>query len=276
MAPAVFALVSQPLEHHYRAPSGDVRRSFRDDPAGAKAYYSKYIAFVEAVSRSRGVGAVLDLGCGAGWSTQLLAQARGGHVVGMDVHAAGFEAPTGPNVRFVAGSALALPFRDGAFDLVTSYQTLEHIEHPEAALDEMRRVCAPGGAVAVAGPNLLGLTNSARRLAKVATKWADKPEWPRHPFGNTLPQAVAVLARNMAMNMRKSAASQPEFTMRTPDLRPPCRADSDACYMLNPFDLEAYFRSHRWRVLFNSFPGRPAITRGSAGGTWFAAARNRD
>lgn len=270
------------LEHHYRAPSGDVRRSFRDDPAGAKAYYAKYLDFVEATARRlihtwpSEPADVLDLGCGAGWSTQLLAERLGCRVIGMDVHAAGFEAPTGPRVSFVAGSALALPFRDEAFEIVTSYQTLEHIERPEAALDEMRRVCQPGGAVIVAGPNLLGIGNSLRRLAKVPHRWSVREEERRHPFGNTLPEAMATLARNAGLVARKAGAAKADFTMRAPDLRPPCRADSDACYLLNPFDLEAYFRGHGWRVLFNSFPGRPAATRAFAGGTWFAAARNRD
>ena len=282
MAFEVFALVTAPLEHHYRAPSGDVRRSFRDDPEGAKRYYAKYIEFVKRV-----VGGVilvwpfepseiLDIGCGAGWSTQQLAEQLQTTVVGMDVHPSSFEAPIGGKVKFVAGSALALPFRDDRFEFVTSYQTLEHVENPEAALDEMRRVTSPGGVVIVAGPNLLGIGNSLRRIGNVVSLWTDNAEWPRHPFGNTLPQAAATLGRNTGLVLRKSLAPRPQFTMRTPDLRPPCRADSDACYLLNPFDLEAYFLNHGWNIRRNSFPGRPAVTRAFAGGTWFAAQRNRD
>ena len=43
----------------------------------------------------------------------------------------------------VAG--LTLPFRDGTFDLVTANMVFEHLEHPEAVLQDIRRVLVPGG-----------------------------------------------------------------------------------------------------------------------------------
>jgi demethylmenaquinone methyltransferase / 2-methoxy-6-polyprenyl-1,4-benzoquinol methylase len=48
-------------------------------------------------------------------------------------------------VRFVAGDALALPFRAGAFDAVTISFGLRNVADPAAALAEMRRVTRPGG-----------------------------------------------------------------------------------------------------------------------------------
>ena len=50
-----------------------------------------------------------------------------------------------PAVRFVAGDALALPFRAGAFDAVTISFGLRNVADPAAALAEMRRVTRPGG-----------------------------------------------------------------------------------------------------------------------------------
>ena len=50
---------------------------------------------------------------------------------------------------FVAGDALRLPFRDGAFDAVTISFGLRNVASPGAALAEMRRVTRPGGRLVV-------------------------------------------------------------------------------------------------------------------------------
>jgi demethylmenaquinone methyltransferase / 2-methoxy-6-polyprenyl-1,4-benzoquinol methylase len=52
-------------------------------------------------------------------------------------------------LRFAAGDALALPFRDGAFDAVTSSFGLRNVTDPDAALAEMLRVTRPGGRLVI-------------------------------------------------------------------------------------------------------------------------------
>ena len=52
-------------------------------------------------------------------------------------------------LSFVAGDALRLPFRDGAFDAVTISFGLRNVADPGAALAEMRRVTRPGGRLVV-------------------------------------------------------------------------------------------------------------------------------
>lgn len=46
---------------------------------------------------------------------------------------------------FVQGSATALPFRDGEFDVIWTITVIEHVPEPELALREMRRVLKDGG-----------------------------------------------------------------------------------------------------------------------------------
>jgi demethylmenaquinone methyltransferase / 2-methoxy-6-polyprenyl-1,4-benzoquinol methylase len=60
----------------------------------------------------------------------------------------GDRSPRG-NISFVAGDALRLPFRDGAFDAVTISFGLRNVADPGAALAEMRRVTRPGGRLVV-------------------------------------------------------------------------------------------------------------------------------
>ena len=48
-----------------------------------------------------------------------------------------------------AASVYELPYDDASFDVVHAHQVLQHLSEPVAALREMRRVCAPGGLLAV-------------------------------------------------------------------------------------------------------------------------------
>ena len=60
----------------------------------------------------------------------------------------GGDRPPG-RLSFVAGDALRLPFRDGAFDAVTISFGLRNVADPGAGLAEMRRVTRPGGRLVV-------------------------------------------------------------------------------------------------------------------------------
>ena len=52
-------------------------------------------------------------------------------------------------VAYLLGDACALPFRDGSFDAVCCFAALYLIERPMRAVDEIARVLAPGGRVAL-------------------------------------------------------------------------------------------------------------------------------
>jgi len=99
---------------------------------------------------------VLDVGCGPGTITLDLARIVGaGHAVGVDGAAAAVEAANGAaaaagvDVAFAVDDAYELSFEDDRFDVVHAHQVLQHLADPVAALREMRRVCRPGGTVAV-------------------------------------------------------------------------------------------------------------------------------
>jgi len=64
-------------------------------------------------------------------------------------HAAAKYAPA----RFVEASLERLPFEDGSFDLVVSFETIEHVADSDAALAELRRVLAPDGTLLISTPN---------------------------------------------------------------------------------------------------------------------------
>jgi demethylmenaquinone methyltransferase/2-methoxy-6-polyprenyl-1,4-benzoquinol methylase len=89
-----------------------------------------------------------------------------------------------PNLSFVAGDALHLPFADGSFDAVTISFGLRNVADPKAALAEMARVTRPGGRLVVCefshptwGPfRTLYTGYLMRALPVVARKVASNPE----------------------------------------------------------------------------------------------------
>ncbi|MBR0684045.1 class I SAM-dependent methyltransferase [Roseomonas eburnea] len=92
----------------------------------------------------------LDIGCGEATNSRTVA-ARGARITALDVApsflaaAAATEAADPRGIRFVRGSALALPFPDGTFDFATSFMCLMDVPHPDRALTEAARILRPGG-----------------------------------------------------------------------------------------------------------------------------------
>ena len=106
---------------------------------------------------------VLDVACGAGYFLQE-AERRGLATSGIDIaDAALARARTfAPKTAFHRGDAEAMPYADGSFDIVTCLGSLEHFIRPAAALEEMRRVLAPGGRAVIAIPNQFWAYDIAR------------------------------------------------------------------------------------------------------------------
>ncbi len=100
---------------------------------------------------------VLDLGCGAGWATRLLAQAvEGGQgmAVGQDISEemiarARAASRHVENVLFVAAPAEEIPWRDDYFESALSIESFYYYPDQEAVLRELYRVLIPGGTLFV-------------------------------------------------------------------------------------------------------------------------------
>lgn len=106
---------------------------------------------------------VLDVGCGPGTDTPVIAQMVGaeGLVVGIDVDGAMIDRANDrvASQSFAAwvehrqADTRALPFSDGAFDLVRAERVLMHVPEHEVAIKEMARVLKPGGTLSLADPD---------------------------------------------------------------------------------------------------------------------------
>jgi SAM-dependent methyltransferase len=101
--------------------------------------------------RVPGNARVLDVGCGSGWATRLLAQyAVNGRVTGIDisdemVRLARESSLLFPNVDYQLASAEQLPFADGEFTHAFSMESLYYYANIQAALNEIHRTLQAGG-----------------------------------------------------------------------------------------------------------------------------------
>jgi arsenite methyltransferase len=126
---------------------------------------------------------VLDLGCGSGWATRLLARLVSdgpdgfGQVVGVDVsdemiRQARTASKDFDNVMFVWGSATQIPWEENFFDKMLSVESFYYYPDQERALAELFRVMAPKGRLFI----LINLY----RDNPYSLQWVDKLKVPVH------------------------------------------------------------------------------------------------
>jgi ubiquinone/menaquinone biosynthesis C-methylase UbiE len=99
----------------------------------------------------RGDESLLDVGCGNGGVARLLRE-RVRDVVAVDVEQ--FDSwKNGDGLSFEVADAERLPFADESFDVIHSKDSLHHMETPERAVAEYRRVVRPGGSILIIEAN---------------------------------------------------------------------------------------------------------------------------
>jgi len=110
--------------------------------------------FARPLARGR---RVLDVACGEGYGSALLAQAGAQAVLGLDISEAAIEHARGryrrENLRFAVADCARLPLPDDSIDLIVSFETLEHVEQQAAMLDECLRVLTPAGQLLISSPD---------------------------------------------------------------------------------------------------------------------------
>jgi SAM-dependent methyltransferase len=116
--------------------------------------HAEHLARYLVAGQLAGGRRVLDAACGEGYGTALLGAHGASRAVGVDVDAGAVEHARARYGReFHQADVVDLPFEDGAFDLVVSFETIEHVPDPAGALAEFRRVLAPDGVLVASTPN---------------------------------------------------------------------------------------------------------------------------
>ena len=131
--------------------------------------WRQYESIARRIARDR-PHRILDWGCGWGQVTALLQRA------GLDVTAFDYRPearregverlPRFPEIEaYISPDPVKLPFENESFDAVLSCGVLEHVQEPEASLEELKRVLEPGGTLYVY--NLPNRYSYLERIARV-------------------------------------------------------------------------------------------------------------
>ncbi|MEO7199427.1 MAG: class I SAM-dependent methyltransferase, partial [Dokdonella sp.] len=118
-------------------------------------WYEHWHRYAFALDLARGKR-VLDAACGEGYGSNLLAGVAA-EVVGVDISAEAISHARAryqrDNLSFATGDAAALTFSDQRFDLIVSFETLEHLYEQEALVAGFARMLAPSGVLLISSPD---------------------------------------------------------------------------------------------------------------------------
>lgn len=214
-------------------------------PTAQLAYYRRQGEWTAAlrahIYRQTAVGnraRALDVGCGEGWLTAELAGKVRGEAVGCDIDEEAILAARAahPGLNFVCSKPAELPFADNAFDFVACHFTLLWAADPVALLAEMKRVAAPGAAIAI--------------LAE--PDWSGYIEWPDFGLRELVCAALATQGADPLAGRKLAAwAAQAGLAMTvglTGGPWQPAPGDLDALWAHHHRLLDGFANERRLRV----------------------------
>ncbi len=128
-------------------------KSFEMNYKIAPTYYTRLLGVLENVLPG---DVLLNAGCGTGEFNHYLRD-RFRKSFGVDINESDIttarELNIDPDIQFDVGDLLNLSFADESFDAMICVDVLEHVDQPDVALKEMRRVLRPGGQLVVTVPH---------------------------------------------------------------------------------------------------------------------------
>ncbi len=216
------------MSSHLNSVRDDV--SYADILAGwDSTFYAKYTRTL----RPDSAGArVLDIGCGVGQVVATLAQ-DGFEAHGVDVAEANIQRARRACPHCILYSGDRLPYPDNHFASVGALNVLEHVQEPEAFIQEAVRVAAPGGKIVLSSPNFLrclGFRDYHPRMRGVVNK---------------IRNASGLMKRWRAYRKGSSAV---RFERMQPIIKTPFTPDDDAIVATNAVDMLYSIRACGCRV----------------------------
>ncbi|MBJ7458358.1 MAG: class I SAM-dependent methyltransferase [Thermoleophilaceae bacterium] len=122
-------------------------------------WYRRHLVVYDWIARRVGGKSVVDMACGEGYGTAVLAQSAT-HVTGVDANPEAFEhaqARYGSDRIEIVRDLIETYRPAEKVDTVSFLQTIEHVQDPAAVLRHFASLLTPGGKVYVSTPNLLTL-----------------------------------------------------------------------------------------------------------------------
>jgi SAM-dependent methyltransferase len=177
---------------------------------------------------------VLDVASGSGYGSRMLLDAGAKSVTGVDIDAEAVQYASenyaAPGVSYAVGSAESLSLPDASFDVVVSFETIEHLKHPDLLVDEVRRVLKPGGIFICSTPD--------RRLASTLYPLRGRPNNSFHVFEYNQREFLRAISRRFVVEECRGQA----FVNSVLTFWPIQVALKAFCYVLRRFGAYAFIR----------------------------------
>lgn len=184
------------------------------------AFFSKYIRSFCVSEKAK----VLDVGCGTGQVVQQL-RLHNLEAFGVDVSETNIKSANRRAGFCKCFGGKILPFETGSFDVVGAFNVLEHVDEPEAFIEELVRVIRPEGRLILSSPNFLRVIG-----------FADYHPRMRGIF-NKIKNAQRLF--HIAKQIRCSPQSV-RFERMSPISKTPFTPDDDAIIATNPLHMKFF------------------------------------
>jgi 2-polyprenyl-3-methyl-5-hydroxy-6-metoxy-1,4-benzoquinol methylase len=121
-----------------------------------KLMYAEHYARYECANAYTKGMVVLDIACGSGYGTKMMAK-NARKVFGVDIDPATIDYAranfSAENIEYLVGDGVDIPVDTESIDVVVTFETIEHIADYKKFIAEIRRVLKPDGVVIVSTPN---------------------------------------------------------------------------------------------------------------------------
>lgn len=194
------------------------------------AFYAKY---ADTLRPNTPGGRALDVGCGVGQVVARLTEA-GFEAHGVDVSEPNIAKARKFSERCQLYEGKRLPFSDGFFHSAGALNVLEHVEEPEAFIQELVRVVQPGGKIVLSSPNffrVFGFRDYHPRMRGLGSKWRN---WQR------------IQAKRAQMRSEPNAV---RFDHMPAIVKEPFTPDDDAIIATNAYEMEFFLERAGCEVL---------------------------
>ncbi len=136
---------------------------------------------------------LVDLGCGEGITLEKMHRLFPDRkVLGIDVLAENIDICRGHGCKVKLGDVYDIPLPSSSIDFVLFMEVIEHLQHPERAVQQIHRILVPGGRLVIVFPN-----DSFFKMARILTlRFREAAYDPRHVRQWTPSDICDLLARN--------------------------------------------------------------------------------
>ncbi len=195
------------------------------------SYYSKYLSFIEKYLSNK-KAFFLDVGCGSGAVLAELKKLGFNNGYGVDISKLFIKEGKDNGLKnLYVYNGTQLPFKDKYFDLIGSFNVLEHTQNPEMFLKDQISKLKKGGILIVACPNFISVLFPSyhRRLKGLKNK-----------------------LHNLYLIFNKLLSENSKFERMEPVFKKDFQYDDDAIVVTNLIELKRVIKKEKCSILYES------------------------